>query len=111
MKIRNGFVSNSSSCSFVCQTKYTLKETKKILQKMLNSYNDTFNENNKFEDVFGKLYIGDTNTDIEFKKWGQNPHAKIKEKIIIDSKSDNTIPWSIMKLIEEKFNADHYHWG
>ena len=52
MKIRRNFVSNSSSESFICNAKFTLEETRGILQKILDFYNDLNDLNLSFDEVF-----------------------------------------------------------
>ena len=39
MKLRKGFVSNSSSSSFICDTKMPLEEVEKTLREFVEFYN------------------------------------------------------------------------
>ena len=111
MKIRNGFVSNSSSEAFICNTKLNIKEVKEILQKTLDFYNDIFNENITFEETFKDPRLC-TEADLSYLKgWDYHYNKDDLTKIIIYSETDNSIPYCIFYIIEEKFGAWRYHLG
>lgn len=132
MKIRSGFVSNSSSEAFICgygytgkdYKRYTPKQAKEILKKILSSFEEILRMYNpdihtdetyfsyKFEKAFkSPHYI--TQKDIEeMENWDEkiNPDS-IGKDLIIYSRDDNTIPWGIFEIIENKFNARRVHLG
>lgn len=111
MKIRNGFVSNSSSEAFICNTDLNIKEVKEILQKILNFYNDIFNENITFEETFKNPEIC-TEADLSYLKgWSYKYNKDDLTKVIIYSETDNSIPYCIFDIIENKFGAWRYHLG
>ena len=71
MKIRNGFVSNSSSSSFICKG-YTISELdeEKLVNILISKYPDCINETNKdydTEDLFTEYlyYLYDKNILVE----------------------------------------------
>ena len=117
MKIRKGFVSNSSTSSFVCDTELSIPEIKKNLQKMVNFYNDMFRQNNTFEDMFKEPFEGsDSQDDFYIEYFGGNvlrylANNTTNRKIIIEGAEDNSIPYVLTIIIEEKFNAHRYHLG
>ena len=124
MKIRNGFVSNSSSSCFVCNPmggiedyardykNYTVEEAKEILQEMLNFYNNMFEEELQFDDVFGEIKIADEK-DVEFlSDWDASwTRERVYGKLLICSACDNTIPYELFELIGTKFHAWREHLG
>ena len=113
MKIRNGFVSNSSSESFLCRTNYTVEETKNILQKMLDFYNEIFKIELTFEDVFVMPYISTKEYLEDMKDYDSYLNFKENDvgRVVIDSMSDNSIPYPLFDMIEEKFDAERIHLG
>jgi len=111
MKIRTGFVSNSSSEAFLCRTEYSIKETREILQKMLTFYNDIFDCNASFEDTFEDPRLA-TIEDIEMlKDYGYISTPESYTSIMICSISDNTIPYELFEIIDSKFNSWRTHLG
>ena len=115
MKIRLGFVSNSSSEAFICGTwgdcKYSIEETIKILQKMLNFYNDLEEKNLSFETVFETPRMGDKEDEKLLVNGWDVSEWKIKDKMIIYSQDDNSIPFMLFEMISQKFNAERIHLG
>jgi hypothetical protein len=120
MKIRNGFVSNSSSSCFICNDDgtgkdYTVEEAMGILQEMVDFHNKTLKDDEcdeSFDEIFGDIYIGEKGFKGCLLGW--EDYYNIDDtygKLIISSCSDNTIPWYMQELIEEKFNARRLHLG
>lgn len=110
MKIRTSFVSNSSSSSFVCDTKMDLTEVRRDLFKMLDFYNDLYKTKMEFEEVFCDPRIGTKKDD----SYLQNDYGfpeSAKGKILIESTSDNSIPYELFELIENRFDARRCHLG
>ena len=56
MKIRTGFISNSSTSCFICgrwgKLDHSIDEIVEILQKMIDFYNDLEGTNDSFDDIF-----------------------------------------------------------
>ena len=141
MKVRNGFVSNSSSSCFICgingENKYNIEETIAILHKIIKFYNDLENLNLSFEDVFEipkygteidldlfSDYYNEEQRELDIKLMGYYDYhflsfikekdaakEKIKKLLLIYSAEDNSIPYILFELIEEKFNARRLHLG
>lgn len=124
MKIRNGFVSNSSSSCFVCNPmggisdyakdykNYTVEEAKEILRKMLGFYNEILGEDLEFDKVFGDIKIAEEE-DIKFlKEWDEHwVRERVEGKLLICSSCDNTIPYELFEFISTKFHAWREHLG
>ncbi len=114
MKIRQGFVSNSSSEAFICGVwggcKYNIKETIKILQKMLDFYNDLEDQDLDINDVFKAPKIA-TEKDIDLLDGWDVSESRVKDKLLIYSAEDNSIPYLLFGMIEQKFDADRIHLG
>ena len=89
MKIRNGFVSNSSSSSFVCNTGLHAGEVEFKLGRMLDMYNELFETNLLFDEIFAVYQTG---------------HA-----VTIRSVYDNSIPFELFDLIKCLFDATYCH--
>lgn len=112
MKLRYGFVSNSSSSSFICDTNLTLDEVKEKLVKMVDFYNDIFGFDTSFSSIFkSPTLVDDEFIDNALKYLGNNQHIIKKVigkqgKVLINSASDNSIPYFMIILIETLFNTN-----
>jgi hypothetical protein len=125
MKIRRGFVSNSSSSSFVIASKKNIKELEKVLRAIflyLQTVEDTYWADKDFDDCIKITTVGESN----FKECFSDYFGNIKEQTIwfdgeekeitddmiyIDSKFDNSIPWAIQGFLENIDGIKKYHWG
>ena len=124
MKIRQGFVSNSSSSSFIinynneCEKKFTVEIVTEILTDLIKVYNLANKDTLCFENIFDYVAII---SDVHIKeriKYESHPYyedktdmKKVKNKIVIVGKTDNSIPYPIMEFIENTMDAKHWHWG
>jgi hypothetical protein len=109
MKLRLGFVSNSSSSCFICSTDKTEEEVLHLLNKMIELYNEASGESYTFDDVFLQPKMGSKKLDDELEDYADE--ADTTGKLIIESRSDNTIPSELFDLIEMAFNATRIHLG
>ena len=131
MKIRKGFVSNSSSSSFILDYYsdkdkiITLEKVKELLNKLVE-VEQIFNPKIKFEDIFNlkfdaeSMCVGNKNDDIierrtkwedDFDTNDKTDFKKCEGKIIINSADDNSIPYWMKEFLEDKLNAKYWHWG
>jgi len=114
-------ITNSSSELFVCDTSKSLEFVKDYLRRALSLFNETYDGDyyGKFEDVFGRVEVV-----VDPKKWAQSEDADgysgfyedwgIKFEvgdIVIESASENSIPYALFGLIEETLNALRFHLG
>ena len=128
MKIRQGFVSNSSSTSFYIDShRHSLDKVGCILDTLIDAYNLARGENNTISSfcevsesdkesvksrikefysyVKGEEYINHL-------KWIENDFKDFSNKVItIDSIDDNSIPYAIQGFLENALNARRQHWG
>ena len=119
MKIRIGFVSNSSSEAFICpeDMNLSLEQVREILMEMVNAYNKIYgmHNNEEIEEIsFDETFDGPKMIDSkdiklfkDFDYWA-TPTSK---QMVIYSFEDNSIPYGIMEMIESRFNADRIHLG
>lgn len=109
MKIRSGFVSNSSSSSFVLDTKLSLEEITVKLHMLLDFYNDFFDQELEFDEVFRKPFIANKVYSTQMKEsWGYT--CEVGKKVI-ESAWDNSIPYALFEMIREKFDGYRNHLG
>jgi len=109
MKIRNGFVSNSSSSCFICDVDMTPKEAKELLKIILDCYNTMMEEEEKYEDVFGTVCIGtkkdkkDLNTTIYKDRFDKLC------SIVAENGNVRIIPTTVVKDLQEalKITSDY----
>ncbi len=112
MKIRDGFVSNSSSSSFVCKITMGIEEIKEKLVAILDFHNSMYNTDLQFDDVFDEPFLCD-NEHKEYIKdcWRDCDSVPEIGQPIINSASDNSIPYEFFDMIERIFNASRVHLG
>ncbi len=90
-------ITNSSTEIFMCDTNLGLDMVKKILIDTLKEYNEHHGCNLTFKRVFKEPYIA-TEKDCEL--WD----FKVGQ-LIIEGKSDQSIPNDLMDAVQEMFNA------
>ena len=62
MKKRNGYVSNSSTSSFICDIKQTPEDIREGLEKIIEGFNLMMDTDYKFDNVFGTIEIATQET-------------------------------------------------
>jgi len=112
MKLRNGFVSNSSSEAFILNTNKSVEEVESNLRLLLDTHNKITGEGREFTDVFDDYIHVFCDSDMHLANWSQWKWTKNHEgKIIVYSAGDNTIPWGMMDYICDLFDAERIHLG
>jgi hypothetical protein len=129
MKIRQGFVSNSSSTSFyIDASKYScakVKETIKLALDLVNFCHDSNYGNidsictvHETKDIKGiEMQIQQHYAPLDDSLFDDdnlaNQHqVKLPKKVIVvDSTDDNSIPFSIQEFLENELGATRQHWG
>ena len=127
MKIRNGFVSNSSSEAFILSKEYAdVEKIEADLRKLLALHSELTGEKYIFEEVF-QLPKKITNLKgeyfyswIEYDRkpdrdaWNRQTYLtddELKDRVVIYSVSDNTIPYPLVEYIESLYDAERIHLG
>jgi hypothetical protein len=128
MKIRQGFVSNSSSTSFVISSKKNAEEFETWL---INVFAAIYDVDKKVAEAkvhrcldisFGEEEAVEMVSKIVNEGWSSHKardieeiieHAKKAEEniIIINSTGDNSIPYPIQELFESNLRCTRVHWG
>lgn len=135
MKIRIGFVANSSSSSFICNNnaKFSIGDVKNILVNIFELYKivvtaKRLDFSETFEEMFEEPFIvGNETCDYVKHIWswkkadkdcfGCDPFYGIKNKkdligkLIINSAGDNAIPCEFFEFIEYVFDGKRVHLG
>lgn len=102
MKVRKGFVSSSSSSSFICNTELSAEEVEVQLREMLKAFGILMGKEYNYEKVFSPVRQ-------EVERYSHFYDRKMKATdVIIDSLSDNTIPYEMWDSIQSRFNATRY---
>ena len=131
-KIRQGFVSNSSSSSFVISNKLAsvdLNEIKdKIVQKVYQDYQERLVENKEWYEKYPDWFKHDEERygtpeviqkwievrmfkDIEYKEWIEDCLGKISDKdILISDNDDNYFTEEVKEWIEATFDICKSRW-
>jgi hypothetical protein len=130
MKKRTGFVSNSSSDSFILASHKTAEQFKEWLNKIYRAYSD--DDSISLDDEMSVIEVGEEGVDIFQKEMDDfyegykhilhgRPDGMLnyikeiaKENKLhilrVDSTSDNSIPYSIQTIMENN-DAVRAHWG
>jgi len=135
MKIRNGFISNSSSTSFIVdywnnsKKEFTIKEVKEITDRAVKAYNLLMNSSINKGDIMKIGIVDDklikekkehtTERELINDKWVEIPLTgeqinaieEQKGKIVIHTKKDNSIPYVLSEMIDALLHTDRWHWG
>ena len=109
MKIRSGFVSNSSSASFIVGSDKTIKQVEKILKRIVSGYNIMTGESYS-EDMFD-VFIAGNETVKMFADYNVDKKYVKDHIIIMGNGGDNSIPYDMFDMIEGQCQATHYHLG
>ena len=129
MKTRTGFVSNSSSSSFICNSysyegyepkDLTVDEVVHKMKTIMNAYNIVSDSEIEYDEAIEYIGLGTENVAEMLKGYGQKNYSDgradwtyddIKDKIVIMSAGDNTIPSALFDLIVSAFYATRVHLG
>lgn len=112
MKVRNGFVSNSSSSSFICgDNDLSVEKVKEKLKILLDFYNTFYDRQEKFKNVFGYIGLSESYHDDDDYDTSWYISEIGKDKFVICSNGDNSIPYDIWEFIEQGFDAHRVHHG
>lgn len=117
MKVRQGFVSNSSSTSFyIDATRHPYYKVEEAIIRMLDLLN--FCNDTNYGDIGSICTISENVSRSEVSEkikefYGHDEaHMQLPEKIIaVDSVDDNSIPWAVQEFLCEVLGARRQHWG
>ena len=107
MKIKKGFVSNSSSSSFVIKTEMSKEELDKELRRIFSAYNELVKKDENFEDVFSEVIDvidGEhVNEEESYFIEGYEEKRFLQHNFILRSEGDNTVPYLLSQILEACF--------
>ena len=106
MKTRYGFVSNSSSSSFICNAEARC-DIDVIMSKIIKAskiLGITFSKDDY------EIIVADKEYSDYINNW-DNSCGDISDKVIIKSTSDNSIPSELFDIIERLTNSIRIHLG
>lgn len=104
-------ITNSSSELFVMRDDKTLGEIESIITSMIECPHCGKSIGKSFEEMFSPIRLA-TKEDVDrFKEWDWY-NIKIKEgDVILESCTDNSIPYELIERIDGKFLGTRYHLG
>lgn len=120
MKVRGGFVSNSSSSSFLILAKSEEYEFRGSLERLLSAYTSISGEVANVEECFdyGGIVSGEEYRSYIEKynsgKWFDDELGRIKDKEkyhLVNSREDNSIPWAIQEFLCDIDGTIRFHFG
>lgn len=110
-------ITNSSSVIFVYKEGKTEDIIRQALEEMYTAYKKVRTDDNYYGDELNDLLTIKTATEEDVKYWKKaaidwdyNFDVKVGD-ILIESTSDNSIPWGLMDMIENGFQATRFHLG
>lgn len=113
MKNRIGFVSNSSSTSFVIDArKYSSVKIKSYIEALINAENELEGESYTLDDIC-QIIDGASIDIFNSQLDGYFHNSKIEHDgpiVLVESTRDNSIPWSIQEALEN-IALRRQHWG
>jgi predicted metal-dependent RNase len=104
-------ITNSSTELFVLDTKKSLDFVKDILVEAIKLHNMANDTNYKFEDIFAEPIYGSGEDTLY--GWEEYYTSKIKDGIIVEGVTDNSIPYWRFEFIESVFgySTERFHLG
>lgn len=106
MKIRSGFVSNSSSSSFILQQDYDYEYVSKLVETLREQFNSLYKENFTQEDYMifpvTKEYI-EKLKNLNVLRFVR---SCTKGRLVISSTCDNSIPYQFIDILKCHLNCD-----
>jgi hypothetical protein len=112
-------ITNSSSELFICDTDKPVGVVRQLLVGLLYLYNRQFETDYAFEQVFKEPKMESLRFILDYYYLGSSYKASLAKRVeekdeqvlIIESESDNTIPYEMFDWIERLFNACRSHQG
>ena len=89
MRVRKGFVSNSSSSSFVCNIEVSPDEVEKQLHTMLYHFSQMVGKDYKYSDVFEEVFSTKEiapDAEVVYAEYYWYTEEDLKDKIIISQR-------------------------
>ena len=120
MKIRSGFVSNSSTSSFICGPGVTVEKAAKAMKKIeelsidlgkITGHNEVLSQRDYTifiakEDYLNRSYLEDRTPEGDYIR-----EARGEERVVVQETKDNAIPYGLNELIEEYLDAYRIYLG